>query len=186
MRPPVLPFAAVILLAPSAMAEPPARAPAPSVASAAPAPPASEPVEEPPYDPAQHFGYSEGAWLRATRGTERRSVGMMITGISLTSLGLALAIAGAAVAANGSHCGKSQVQLSDGSTTTLCGPMAGASSGMAVLSAGLIGIGIGLPLTVLGAAEVPRVEASGGSRAPSTPRAVVGLGLRGARFALTF
>jgi hypothetical protein len=139
-------------------------------------------VIEPPYDPATHGGYSEGAWLRATRGTDHRSVGMMLTGIGLLVVGSTMMIAGAVVGANAEPCDPTTVTLASGAQSTVCGPMAGRTTGTIIVTAGLIELGVGIPLTVLGASEVPRVEA-GGLRAP---RATIELGLRHAAFALKF
>jgi hypothetical protein len=152
-----------------------------AVTPASPAAPAP-PVEEPPYDPVEHQGLSEGAWLRATRGTGRRSLGMMITGIGFVTLGASLLAAGSGIAVNGNQCNPMQ-NFTTGST--FCGAETQQGTGVALLAAGLIALGIGLPLTVLGAADVPRVQA-GSVTAPAVPRASVALGLRGAAFALHF
>jgi hypothetical protein len=147
------------------------------------APVTADPVKEPPYDPAQHFGLTEAAWLRATRGTVRRSTSMMATGLTLGAAGASLMLAGTLlyVSGNNKPCGgtgESTLVLPCSSTTDHV-------TGMALLTSGLIGLGLGLPLTFYGAADVPRIEA-GGVTGPQIPRVTVALGLRGAAFALHF
>jgi hypothetical protein len=145
--------AALALAAPSALAQQaPPRAPVTPVAPVpAPAPAAAPgPVEEPPYDPAKHGGLSEAAWLRATRGMGRRSPGMMATGIVLIGVGATLMATGTGVYATDNGCTDAN------GNSVPCG--AGRVTGTALLSAGLIALGLGIPLTALGAAEVPRIE----------------------------
>jgi hypothetical protein len=151
-----------ILLAPAASAQqapaaarpvapPAAAAPVTAVpATAAPAP--VEPVYDPPYEPSQHGGLPEGAWLRATRGTAKRSTGMMGTGIGMIGLGATLMAAGTAVYAGDNGCQGFNNSCNNGHGT-----------GMAVLMSGLIALGLGIPLTIYGATEVPRAE-SGSAR----------------------
>jgi hypothetical protein len=133
---------AVLFLAPLARAQ---------QAMPPPAPPKVALVEEPPYDPAAHHGLSEGAWLRATRGTGRRSAGMMATGIGLLTLSASLIGAGSGIYVNDNGC-----SLPNGMLVP-CGT--GQTTGIALFSAGLIALGLGLPLMIYGAAEVPRAEA---------------------------
>jgi hypothetical protein len=170
--------AALSLLAPSASAQ---QAVAP-LASAKPAPPA--PVVEPPYDPSLHGGLSEGAYLRATRGTGRRSTGMMVTGITFITLGAALMAGGSAVYLGANQCSGNGRTNPDG-TPQGCAVTSGQATGMALLAAGLVGLGIGLPLTIFGAADVPRLEA-GKVTSPSFPRANLALGLGSAALAVHF
>ena len=143
-------------------------------------------IAEPPYDATQHGGLAYGAWVRATRGTERRSSGMMATGISLIGLGAVLMVVGTVVYADADHCTTSTFGVGGVpvTTTVTCGPAPGHTSGMALLAAGLVTAGIGIPLAVLGATEVPRAEA-GGRAAPST-RLALSLGARGAALTLRF
>jgi len=90
-------------------------------------------------------------------------------------------IVGSVVYANAGNC--------DGGggagTMMLCGPLRGQVTGMALLASGLIGVGLGLPLTLLGAAYVPRAEA-GSVASRGLPRATVALGARGAVLTLPF
>jgi hypothetical protein len=152
-----------ILLAPAAGAQqapppapPAARPAAPPVtttpATPAPAPTPAEPVYDPPYEPSQHGGLPESVWLRATRGTARRSTGMMGTGIGMIGLGATLMSVGTAVYAGDNGC--------QGFNNTCNG---GHGTGMALLISGLIALGLGIPLTIHGATEVPRAE-SGSAR----------------------
>lgn len=133
--------------APSPLASRPAADQAPAVAA-----------EEAPYDPALHDGWSEGAWLRATRGYERRSTPMMVTGIVLVTLGASLVTAGAAVGASGSSC-SGQTITTSGEQRTICGAMTAPTVGAVLGAAGLITLAVGIPLTAFGAAGVPRQEA---------------------------
>ena len=148
--------------------------------------PAAQLVEEPLYNPAEHGGISYGAWLRATRSTSRRSTGMMVTGISLAALGTVLLATGTGIYVSGTACANTPGPTdSNGNTVFLCGPQAGLTSGMALMASGLIGLGLGLPLTFLGAADVPRAEA--GSVTPTErPRATVAVSGLGAAFTLHF
>jgi hypothetical protein len=149
---------------------------------------------EPLYVPSQHAGLTQAAWLRATRGTGRRSVGMMVTGLVLDGVGVLLMTAGTVEYVNGNNqpCGaggQSPLVLPCSSTTNHV-------TGFALLASGVIALGLGLPLTFFGAADVPRAEAGGleGPRwglrpqtpGPPFPRATVALGLRGAALALHF
>jgi hypothetical protein len=167
--------------------KPPAAPPQPSAVARDGArdgrPVAPLPLVEPLYDPSKHAGLTEAAWLRATRGTGRRSTGMMVAGIILDGVGALLMLTGTVVYVNGNDqpCGaggQSPVVLPCSSTTNHV-------TGMALLASGVIGLGLGLPLTFYGAADVPRAEA-GGLGGPRFPRATVALGLRGAALALHF
>ncbi len=173
--------AAVSLLAPVAAAQ---QGPPPAVAVPAP-PAAASPVrpvaEDPPYNPAEHGYLAYSAWLRATRGTGRRSTGMMVTGIALATLGVTLLATGTGVYAGGAGC-----DMQPGPNgTLLCGAQAGLTTGLALMASGLIGLGIGLPLTFFGAAQVPRAEA--GSAPPrASVAATVVAGPQGAALRLSF
>jgi hypothetical protein len=161
----------------------PSSAPIPPLGPPPAAPPqvgAQAPVrEDPPYNPLEHDGLAYGAWLRATRGTARRSTSMMITGISLATLGVTLLAAGTGIYAGGGTCADTPGPIgSNGNALFLCGPQAGLTAGIALMASGLIGLGIGLPLTFLGAAEVPRAEA-GSVTGPASPRPTVALGFTG-------
>ncbi len=142
--------------APQAPPTPPAKPLAP-VVKAAPAPP----VEEPPYNPDEHGGLSFGAYIRAARGTARRSTGMMVTGIVLDVVGATLLATGTGVWVNGNKCHPEFLFSPSGASQQRCGPMNGHTVGMSLMASGLVGLAIGLPLTVYGAAEVPRWEAAG-------------------------
>ena len=157
--------------------------PAPEAGSAPKPPAAADPIKEPLYDPAQHFGLAEAAWLRATRGTQRRSTSMMATGLTLGLAGLSLMFSGTLLYVDGNNkpCGGT------GESTPVlpCSSTTAHVTGMALFASGVIGLGLGLPLTFYGGADVPRAEA-GRVTGPQFPRASVALGLRGATFALHF
>jgi hypothetical protein len=148
----------------NAQQAPLARPPVPLTPAATPAePPAVTPAEtpappvvEPPYDPAEHGGLAESVWLRATRGTARRSSGMMGTGIGLVGLGALLMGVGTGVYLGDNGCLGSNNSCN-----------AGHGTGMAVLSAGLIAAGLGIPLTIYGATDVPRAESGSAFRGPA-------------------
>jgi hypothetical protein len=91
------------------------------------------------------------------------------------------------VAVGGANCNPMLVQVGDGTQRSVCGPMSGKTSGMAILSSGLIGLALGIPLTVFGASDVPHVEGSAPDRPSSlSPRVFFALGLREASFAIKF
>jgi hypothetical protein len=128
-------------------------------------------------------GLTEAAWLRATRGTERRSTPMLASGVTFDLTGATLMLAGTLLYTSGNDkpCGgttQSNPALPCSSTTDHV-------TGMALMASGIIALGLGLPLTFYGAAEVPRAEA-GRVIGPQVPRVTVALGLRGAAFALHF
>ena len=159
----------------------PPAAPAPPVATASPPVATASPSADPPYESWQHGGMSYGVWVRATRGTARRSTGMMITGISLALLGATLMGFGTGV--YGSASGECHTVVTPDTSIQSCAPATGHATGMALLGAGLVTLGIGIPLTVLGAAEVPHAEA--GARAPA-PRLAFSLGMQSAGLTLRF
>lgn len=166
-------------LAPAPAAPPAAPAPAAPAAPASPALPAqpAAPVEEPPYDPGAHKNVKEGAWLRVTRDTARRSTGMMVTGIGFITLAASLIAAGTGVYLNDDGCHGVNNACNGGHAT-----------GMALMSSGLIALGLGLPLTIYGASEVPYLEAGSTvsrSRAPAL-RVTAGVTPTGASLALRF
>jgi hypothetical protein len=133
----------------------PARPPA-----AAPASPVTPP-EEPAYEPSAHAGLSEGAWLRMTRGTGRRSTGMMATGIVFVGLGAVFMGTGTGIYASRASCDNTPILTGDGSTFTRDCPQSGPhTGGMAMLLAGSIGVALGLPLWILGGSDVPWAEAA--------------------------
>lgn len=154
---------AVVLAGSSpAAADPPSIPPAPPLAAA---PPAlalpSAPAAEPLYDPAAHGGLPLGAYLRMTRGTRRRSTGMMIAGILLTSVGLVGMGTGTGVFAAAGSCDRSPMLLSEGDSFGggfTCGTHAQRTTGMSVLLASAITVGLGVPLWILGASDVPWQE----------------------------
>ncbi len=115
--------------------------PPPSTPAAAATPAPAAPVEDPPYDPSAHGGLSEGAFLRATRGTGRRSTGMMITGISFMTLGAALMAGGSAVYLGANQCSNNSGIVNPDGTPQGCAVTSGQATGMALLVAGLVGIG---------------------------------------------
>jgi len=143
-------------------------------------------AEDPPYNPLEHGGLAYGSWLRATRGTGRRSTGMMVTGIVLSTLGVTLLATGTGVYATGGNCANTPGPSTSGSSVFLCGAQTGLTSGMALMASGLIGMGIGLPLTFLGAADVPRAEAGSLGAPAAPPRATFAVGASGATLAIQF
>ncbi len=107
---------------------------------------------------------------------------MMITGLTLATLGVTLLGVGTGVYAAGNTCNASPGPAGpSGDQLFLCGAHTGLTTGMALMASGLIGMGLGLPLTFLGAAEVPRAEAGS-----VFPRATVAVGPSGVTVALHF
>ncbi|APR78151.1 Hypothetical protein A7982_03498 [Minicystis rosea] len=121
---------------------------------------------DPAYDPAAHGGLSYASYLAMTRGTARRSTGMLITGILLTSLSATAMGLGTAVFATSGRCNDDgDFPVSPGGRTvgTVCSTGSGHTVGMAFLMAGTIGVAIGLPLWILGGTHVPWAESSASS-----------------------
>jgi hypothetical protein len=130
------------------------------------------PIMEPPYDPTKHGGLSEGAWLRMTRGVARRSTAMMAIGITFIALGATLMAAGSGVYAADNNC------TSAGGFMVPCG--SGQVTGTTLLVSGIIALGLGIPLTVHGASDVPRFESESVSlRITLQPFAAKGAGHAG-------
>jgi hypothetical protein len=147
--------AAVSLAAAPVHAQQTAPASPPAVA------PAAQPPQEPAYEPSAHAGLSEGAWLRMTRGTGRRSTGMMATGIVLVGLGAVFMGTGTGIYAAKASCGDTVIFTGNGNSfLSDCPQGAHQLGGMAVLVAGSIGVALGVPLWILGGADVPWAEAA--------------------------
>jgi hypothetical protein len=192
-------LACLALAAPAARADPPPF-PATPIAGAFPAPPPASPPgqptppQEPIYNPEEHGGLSYGAWLRATRGTARRSPGMMITGVTLVGLAATLLATGTGVYFAGGSCasvfnlGPSPGSGGPSSPRFPCGPPTSHPTGIAILASGVIFLGVGIPLAVLGGAEVPRTEAASAAPLdPGSPSSLsLSLGLQGGAVALRF
>ena len=124
---------------------------------------------DPSYDPAAHGGLPYAAYLRMTRGTARRSTGMMVTGIVLTSVGATAMAIGTAVAAASKRCNDRgdfpvpEPGFGGREVGTLCSRGAGYTSGLAFLLAGTISAGFGVTLWALGGTHVPWAESSASS-----------------------
>lgn len=129
----------------------------PAAADPPPAPPAAEGL----YDPGAHGGLSYGAYLRMTRGTRRRSTGMMIAGIILTAFGAVGMGAGTGVFAAAGSCDPSPLARLSGDGSVFeraCNTHEQRTTGMSVLLAGAIIAGMGVPLWIAGASDVPWLE----------------------------
>lgn len=141
--------------------------------------PAEDPqaYDDPSYDPSAHGGLPYAHYLRMSRGTARRSTGMMATGIVLSGLSATMLAAGSAVYVAGSNCQSTFFGIDTGVRGVPCGHGTGHTSGMAMLLAATIGAAIGIPLWVLGGTQVPYREASGANdrAAPSWARLVPGV-----------
>ncbi len=166
---------------------PPVALPSPEAAKPAPAA-GGVPTEDPAYQASQHGGLSYSEWLIASRGTARRSTGMMITGLSLLGIGASLAATGTGIYAAGDPCITNQVRF-EGSAVSPCGARTSHITGTAILVSGVIALGIAIPLTALGASQVPRAEAArldGEPAARARSFVSLSLGLRGGGIALHF
>jgi hypothetical protein len=127
---------------------------------------------EPPYDPSKHGGLSEGAWLRMTRGVGRRSTATMVVGIAFTGLAGTLMGAGSGIYAADNTCTNA---IGMG---VPCG--SGQVTGTTLLVSGIIALGLGIPLIVHGAGDVPRFESESTSlRITLQPVAAKGTGQPG-------
>lgn len=115
---------------------------------------------DPSYDPAAHSGLPYAVYLRLSRGTFRRSTGMMATGIVLVGLGSTVMVSGTAVYASHGDCffgvnGPEQ-----------CATHQNHTIGMALLLTGAVATAFGIPLWIVGQSEVPWMEAGKNDRAP--------------------
>lgn len=154
-----------------------ALAAAPAYAEAPKAPKAEEDPSlyvDPSYDPAAHAGLPYGTYLRMTRGTGRRSSGMMATGIVFTGVGAIGMALGTGLYAT-AHCDSIPgVDIRDdsggSSSSARCTHGPGHTMGVAILVAGTLFAAVGIPLWVLGGSQVPWVEAAGANERarPST------------------
>jgi hypothetical protein len=146
---------------------------APPAAQVATPPEDPELYVDPSYDPGAHGGLSYVSYLRMSRGTERRSTGMMATGIAIAGLSTAMFAVGTAVYLGGNSCQSSPL-VGFNTRGASCSHGAGHTSGMAMLLASTIGVAIGVPLWVLGGTQIPYREASGANdrAAPSWARLV--------------
>ncbi|MFT3771893.1 MAG: hypothetical protein QM820_41320 [Minicystis sp.] len=152
--------AALGLSAAAAHAEPPAAKVTKPEKEAAPPDPSI--FVDPSYDPAAHGGLQYTQYLQMSRGTARRSSGMMVTGIVIASVGAVGMASGTAVFATSGRCfgGDFPTSPEFGSSGQLCSHGGGRTSGMALLLAGTIAATMGVTLWVLGATHVPWAESS--------------------------
>ena len=143
----------------------------------APAPPGYAPQPgygQPPYgQPAYgqpQFYYPPPALMGPPPRMERRSKGMMIGGIVLLGVGGLSLITGLAVYAAGS-VGSYNCSSQWGNGSGFCGWKADTgteTAGVALMIAGVAGLGVGIPLTVIGAKKVPVDPQTGEQPAQST------------------
>jgi hypothetical protein len=150
------PAALLLGAALGAIASPASAQQAPAATPPDAAAPAADPPREPPYDPATHGGLPYGTYLRATRGRGLASPGMMVVGILLVGAGNAFMGVGTGMYASAGSCTARSPEGAD----LGCSTSANHTSGMAVLIAGTVFLGIGIPLWVMGETPVPRVEAA--------------------------
>lgn len=149
----------------------PARADTPGPAAQAP----SQPVIDPAYNPAAHGELSYAAYMLMSRGTRRRSTGMMVAGIIISSLGAVAMGAGTGIYFSRAGCDDLSPRFPGGiegdfGSPNECNRGATRTAGMAIVIAGAIGAALGVPLWILGASDVPWAEAAGqNERAPAKP-----------------
>lgn len=144
----------------------PARAAPPEPQVKAP-PEDPERYNDPTYKPAEHGGLSYVSYLRMTRGTARRSTGMMIMGIVLSGLSATVLGVGMGVYVNGNSCRSDAPILRDDFFGGSCSGHAAHTTGMAMLLSGTIGAAIGVSMWVVGGTHVPWLDVAGqGHRAP--------------------
>jgi len=87
---------------------------------------------------------------------ERKSTGMMVGGILLTSLGIVGVLAGSAVASTAAN--QIPIYCDQGFGPTICETRADESqqiAGYSVMVAGLVGLAVGIPLWIIGGKRVP-------------------------------
>jgi hypothetical protein len=158
--PSALLVAALALAAAPAQAEPPL------------APKAPRFEVDPAYQPAAHGGLPYGTYMLMSRGTRRRSTGMMVSGIVITALGAVAMGTGTGIYFRSSDCsnGDSPVGLREEFIEPVCNNSAIHKAGLAIMLTGLITSSLGVPLWILGATDVPWAEAAGkNERAPLQP-----------------
>lgn len=130
---------------------------------------AEEPLPVPPsYRPADHGGLPYPVYLRMSRGTARRSTGMMIGGIVITGVGASLQASGLGVLAGG-RCGDQVFDPASGNMecTRARPPQVTA---LALMLAGTIAVAVGIPLWVVGQSHAPWAETDGRAAPPSWAR----------------
>jgi hypothetical protein len=135
------------------------------------APPSADDYVDPSYDPAKHGGLPYGVYLHMTRGTGRRSTGMMATGIVLVGAGVVAMATGGGVYLVAGHCNSPVIATPGGTLPQDCPTDPGRATGFAVTLAGAIGVALGIPLWVVGASDVPWMEAAGMNPAPPSSTA---------------
>ncbi|MGK3984292.1 hypothetical protein WME99_14710 [Sorangium sp. So ce136] len=121
--------------------------------------------------------------------TRRRSKGMMVTGIVLTSIGaVALLGGGLALAStcSGSGCDDSlDDPLGDDSLDYVEEEDSGADAGYALIIGGLVFAGIGIPLAIIGGRQVPVQPEKKAASAPArSPELVLGPRYAGLRWSM--
>ncbi|WP_437302084.1 hypothetical protein [Sorangium sp. So ce388] len=122
--------------------------------------------------------------------TRRRSKGMMVTGIVLTSIGaVALLGGGLALAStcSGSDCdaGSFDDSLDDESLDYLDEEDSGAEAGYALIIGGLVFAGVGIPLAIIGGRRVPVQPEKNAASAPArSPELVLGPRYAGLRWSM--
>jgi len=121
---------------------------------------------DPAYEPAAHGGLPYATYLRLTRGGFRRSTGMMVTGIVLVSVGATTMAVGSSAYAAASGC-NDQIPNLEGDFGQSCSSRTGHATGMAILLAGSIAAGLGIPLWIVGATDVPWAESAANERVPA-------------------
>lgn len=158
---------ALALPALPANAEPPAPGPKPLAPS--------EPITDPAYNPSAHGELPYGSYLLMTRGTRRRSTGMMVGGIIITALGAVAMGTGTGIYFGRGSCDEFPRAIDiDGEVSRApeCNRSAAQNAGVAILAAGAIAVALGVPLWVLGGSDVPWAEAAGrNEHTPVSPAA---------------
>jgi hypothetical protein len=138
------------------------------LASAAPARAEEPPLPVPPsYSPADHGGLPYPVYLRMSRGTARRSTGMMVGGIIITAVGAAAQATGLGVYAS-DRC--SDFAPTPDGLSVCVQPRNQRVTGLAFMLAGTIAVAVGIPLWVIGQAQAPWAEADGRAAAPRWAR----------------
>jgi hypothetical protein len=102
---------------------------------------------------------------------------MMVTGIVLVGAGSTAMAVGTGVYAAARACGADVPPVASrgfdgGFSDPSCASRQGQMSGMAILIAGTIATGLGIPLWIAGASEVPWAESAKDDRTPASARLV--------------
>ncbi|WP_437283444.1 hypothetical protein WME90_23575 [Sorangium sp. So ce375] len=160
---------------PASGAPAPARAAAPPAGALAPSHAAAPPASGAPFAPVAPVAKGAPA-LPAAPLTKRRSKGMMVTGIVLTSLGTVAVLGGGLVIASscsGDGCGYDDSSSDPFSDNVDYEESDTEGAGVGLVIGGLVLAGVGIPLAIIGGRKVPVQPEKQAAAAPAPPPELV-------------